>query len=193
MQLRAAELEAHLAKTPAPAYAIHGDEPLLALEAADAVRAAARRRGFAERVVLEPGRHFDWSELTHAAASLSLFGAKKLIELRLPGGKPGPQGGAAIAAHLERRDKIILSLSGTGRVREFRLRYSVNFRLHDGHGREYIPLSTVELSRDVTYSDTEILAKESEETLLFNDMQADAVQQLLRRLAAAHPPVSGAS
>lgn len=110
MQLRAAELEAHLAKALAPAYAIHGDEPLLALEAADVVRAAARRRGFAERVVLEPGRHFDWSELTHAAASLSLFGGKKLIELRLPGGKPGPQGGAAIAAHLERRDTETLLL-----------------------------------------------------------------------------------
>ena len=110
MQLRAAELEAHLAKTLAPAYAIHGDEPLLALEAADAVRAAARRRGFAERVVLEPGRHFDWSELSHAAASLSLFGGKKLIELRLPGGKPGAQGGAAIAAHLERRDSETLLL-----------------------------------------------------------------------------------
>jgi DNA polymerase-3 subunit delta len=104
MQLRANELAAHLAKALAPAYAIHGDEPLLALEAADAVRAAARTRGFAERVVLEPGRSFDWSELTHAAASRSLFGGKKLIELRLPGGKPGAQGGAAIAAYLARRD-----------------------------------------------------------------------------------------
>lgn len=90
----------------------------------------------------------------------------------------------------ERKEKIILSLSGTGRVREFRLRYSVNFRLHDGKGRDYVPLSTVELSRDVTYSDTEILAKESEEQLLFRDMQGDAVQQLLRRLAAAKLPAA---
>lgn len=104
MQLRSTELEAHLAKTLAPAYAIHGDEPLIALEAADAVRAAARRRGFVDRTVLEPGRHFDWSEFAHAAANLSLFGGKKLIELRLPGGKPGPQGSAAIAAYLQRRD-----------------------------------------------------------------------------------------
>jgi DNA polymerase III subunit delta len=104
MQLRSTELEAHLARTLAPAYAIHGDEPLVALEAADAVRAAARRRGFVDRTVLEPGRHFDWSEFAHAAASLSLFGGKKLIELRLPSGKPGPQGGAAIAAYVERRD-----------------------------------------------------------------------------------------
>jgi DNA polymerase-3 subunit delta len=116
MQLRSAELDGHLAKTLAPAYAIHGDEPLVALEAADAVRAAARRRGFAERVVFEPGRHFDWSELTHAAASLSLFGGKKLIELRLPGGKPGAQGAAAIIAHLERRDTESLLLVSLPRL-----------------------------------------------------------------------------
>ena len=116
MQIRSGELAGHLAKTLAPAYAIHGDEPLLALEAADAVRAAARRRGFAERVVLEPGRGFDWSELMHAAASLSLFGGRKLIELRLPGGKPGAQGGAAIAAYLARRDADSLLLVSLPRL-----------------------------------------------------------------------------
>lgn len=116
MQIRSGDLDAHLERTLAPAYAIHGDEPLLALEAADAVRAAARRRGFAERVVFEPGRHFDWSELTHAAASLSLFGGRKLIELRLPGGKPGSQGAAAIAAYLERRDSETLLLVSLPRL-----------------------------------------------------------------------------
>ena len=88
----------------------------------------------------------------------------------------------------ERREKIILSLSGTGRVREFRLRYSVSFRVHDGKGNEYVPRSTVQLSRDVTYDDSEILAKEAEEQLLYRDMQTDMVQQLLRRLAAAQAP-----
>jgi LPS-assembly lipoprotein len=88
----------------------------------------------------------------------------------------------------ERREKIILSLSGTGRVREFRLRYSVNFRVHDGKGNEFVPTSTVQLSRDVTFNDSDILAKESEEQLLFRDMQADMVQQLLRRLSAARAP-----
>jgi LPS-assembly lipoprotein len=88
----------------------------------------------------------------------------------------------------ERREKIILSLSGTGRVREFRLRYSVNFRVHDGKGNEYVPLSTVQLTRDVTFNDAEILAKEAEEQLLYRDMQADMVQQLLRRLSAARAP-----
>ncbi len=98
-QIRSGELDAQLARTLAPIYAIHGDEPLLALEAADAVRAAARRGGYAERQVLEPARGFDWSEFTHAAASQSLFAEKKLIELRLPGGKPGVDGAAAIAVY----------------------------------------------------------------------------------------------
>jgi len=99
VQLRAEQLEGHLAKSLAPVYAVHGDEPLLALEAADAVRAAARKRGFTERQVLEPGRGFDWSEFAHAVHSLSLFAEKKLVELRLPSGKPGASGGEALAAY----------------------------------------------------------------------------------------------
>jgi DNA polymerase-3 subunit delta len=103
MQVRSAgELDAQLAKAFAPAYAIHGNEPLLALEAADLVRAAARKRGFAERQVLEPGRAFDWSEFQHAAASRSLFGDRKLIELRLATGKPPAAAAAAIVAYCER-------------------------------------------------------------------------------------------
>jgi len=110
MQLRSGELDAQLKKSLMPAYAIHGDEPLLALEAADAVRAAARRAGFTEREVLEPSRGFDWSEFTHATGSLSLFASKKIVELRLPGGKPGPQGGEAITAYCERPspDQLLL-------------------------------------------------------------------------------------
>ena len=88
----------------------------------------------------------------------------------------------------EAREKIILSLTGTGRVREFRLAYRVNFRVHDGKGGEYVPMSLVTLSRDVTYNDAEILAKEAEEQLLFRDMQSDMVQQVMRRLASAERP-----
>jgi len=110
VQLRANELEAQLAKRLLPAYVIHGDEPLLAMEAADAVRAAARRAGYAEREVLEPGRGYDWSEFTHAMGSLSLFAAKKIVELRLSSGKPGPQGATAIGAYCERptADELLL-------------------------------------------------------------------------------------
>ena len=85
----------------------------------------------------------------------------------------------------ETRAKEILSLTAQGRVREFQLRYRVGFRVHDGKGREFVPASTIQLTRDVTFNDTEILAKEQEEQLLFRDMQTDMVQLIMRRLAAA--------
>ena len=88
----------------------------------------------------------------------------------------------------ETRNKEILSLTGTGRVREFQLRYRVAFRVHDGKGGEYVPHSLIQLTRDVTFNDSEILAKEAEEQLLFRDMQTDMVQQIMRRLAAAQMP-----
>ena len=85
----------------------------------------------------------------------------------------------------ETRQKEVLSLTGTGKVREFQLRYRVGFRVHDGKGTDFVPQSLIQLTRDVTFNDTEILAKEQEEQLLFRDMQTDMVQQILRRLAAA--------
>jgi LPS-assembly lipoprotein len=88
----------------------------------------------------------------------------------------------------EARQKEVLSLTGTGRVREFQLRYRVGFRVHDGKGNDFVPANTIQLTRDVTFNDTEILAKEQEEQILFRDMQTDMVQQILRRLAAAKRP-----
>ena len=73
-------------------------------------------------------------------------------------------------------------------VREFRLRYRVGFRVHDGKGNNYVPQSTLELTRDVTYDDADVLAKESEEQLLYRDMQGDMVQQIMRRLSSAQKP-----
>jgi LPS-assembly lipoprotein len=88
----------------------------------------------------------------------------------------------------ELREKKILSLAATGRVREFQLIYRVTFRVHDGKGGEFLPVSAVELSRDVSFNDTDVLAKETEEALLYRDMQFDMVQLILRRLAAAQRP-----
>ena len=99
MQLRAEELERHLSRSLAALYVIHGDEPLQSLEAADTIRAAARAQGYAEREVLSVERGFDWNQLAVSGASLSLFSSKKLIELRIPGGKPGTEGAAAIVQH----------------------------------------------------------------------------------------------
>jgi LPS-assembly lipoprotein len=89
----------------------------------------------------------------------------------------------------ETKAKEILSLTGTGRVNEYRLVYRVGFRVHDNKGGDYVPQQTVQLTRDVTFNNSEILAKESEEGLLYRDMQSDMVQQIMRRLAVAQKPV----
>ena len=98
MNLRPNQLAAHLERTLAPVYAVHGDEPLLALEAGDAVRAAARKAGCAEREVVVVERGFDWDAFVAANANLGLFGTRKLIDLRIPSGKPGAEGAKALEA-----------------------------------------------------------------------------------------------
>ncbi len=85
----------------------------------------------------------------------------------------------------EAQEKQILSLSGGGRVSEFQLRYRVSFRLTDSKNREHIPASEIVLRRDYTYNDSQVLASESEEALLYRDMRNDAVSQVVRRLQAA--------
>jgi DNA polymerase-3 subunit delta len=99
MMLRPEALEGHLAKNLAPLYVIASDEHLLALEAADRIRRAARANGYSERDVLTVERTFKWGELLAANQALSLFGDKKLIELRIPTGKPGKDGSAALQAY----------------------------------------------------------------------------------------------
>lgn len=85
----------------------------------------------------------------------------------------------------ETQEKHILSLSSGGKVREFELRYRVAYRLTDRASKDLAPPGEITLRRDMTYDDTQLLAKESEEALLYRDMKSDAVQQMLRRLAVA--------
>jgi DNA polymerase-3 subunit delta len=97
MQLAPNQLDAHLQKGLKSLYVLHGDEPLLIQEAADAIRAFARTQGFTERSShTVAGAHFDWSEVLAAGGSLSLFADKQLLELRIPSGKPGKEGSTAI-------------------------------------------------------------------------------------------------
>ncbi|MDO4968080.1 DNA polymerase III subunit delta [Comamonas kerstersii] len=97
MQLALNQLAAHLQKGLRPLYTLHGDEPLQLQEAADAIRAAARAAGHSERSVhTVQGAHFDWSSVLAAGGSFSLFADKKLVEIRIPSGKPGKDGSAAI-------------------------------------------------------------------------------------------------
>jgi DNA polymerase-3 subunit delta len=102
MQLRADQLAAHLAKGLKPLYTVHGDEPLLAQEAGDAIRAAARAAGYSERKVFTAsGAHFDWSGVLGAAQAMSLFAERQLIEIRVPNGKPGKDGSEALQRYCE--------------------------------------------------------------------------------------------
>ncbi|KAF1017698.1 MAG: DNA polymerase III subunit delta [Burkholderia sp.] len=91
MQLRLEALEPHLAKGLAGFYIVYGEELLLAQEACDRIRAAARAAGFTERSVFTVERSFDWSSLLGASQAISLFGERQLIELRIPTGKPGKE------------------------------------------------------------------------------------------------------
>jgi DNA polymerase-3 subunit delta len=102
MQLRAEQLTAHLKRELRPIYTVWGDEPLLAQEAGDAVRAAARAGGCSERQVhTVAGAHFDWSSLLGAAQALSLFADRQLVEIRIPSGKPGKDGSEALQRYCE--------------------------------------------------------------------------------------------
>ena len=97
MQLAADQLQPHLQKGLRSLYTLHGDEPLLIQEAADAIRAVARTQGYTERTShTVAGAHFDWSEVLAAGGSLSLFADRQIVELRIPSGKPGKEGSVAI-------------------------------------------------------------------------------------------------
>jgi DNA polymerase-3 subunit delta len=103
MQVRPDQLAAHLARGVKPLYIVHGDEPLLAQEAGDAIRAAARAAGFNERKVFTVGNaaHFDWAGFIGASQAMSLFAERQLIELRIPNGKPGKDGSEALQRYCE--------------------------------------------------------------------------------------------
>ena len=97
MQLGLPQLSAHLQKGLRSLYTLHGDEPLLVQEAADAIRSAARAQGYTERTVhTVSGAHFDWSEVLASGSALSLFADRQIVEVRIPSGKPGKEGSPAI-------------------------------------------------------------------------------------------------
>jgi DNA polymerase-3 subunit delta len=120
MLLKADALAGHLRSRSAGGlaaiYVVAGDEPLLAIEACDAIRAAARAAGYSEREVLHADARFDWSRLTQAAGGLSLFAEKRIVELRLPGGKPGKPGGEALRAFAEAPPPDLLTLISLPRL-----------------------------------------------------------------------------
>lgn len=133
MQLRFDQLEAHLEGELAPVYLVTGDEPLQHAEAADAIRAAARTRGHSAREIYEAAADFDWARLGEAAASRSLFAERRVVDLRLPTGRPGRDGGAALAAWAERPPEDTLLLVTAPRL-EPQARRSAWYKALDGAG-----------------------------------------------------------
>lgn len=97
--LSAEQLAARLTDKLSPLWLVHGNEPLLVIEATDAIRSTARAQGYAEREVLIAGPGFNWDALFIASGNLSLFGGDKLIDLRIPTGKPGRDGGDALTRY----------------------------------------------------------------------------------------------
>lgn len=101
MKLAPAQLERHLQGPLSPVYVVSGEDPLLTQEAADSIRQAARKQGFDERTVFHAEANFDWGQLLEAGASLSLFAQRRLLELRIPSGKPGDKGALALLEYLQ--------------------------------------------------------------------------------------------
>lgn len=114
MKLQTDQLASHLRSALSPVYILSGDEPLLVQEAADAIRDAAREQGYSTRDLMHVDKGFDWQQLYDAAGTLSLFAERKIIELRMPGGKPGDTGRKALLDYCARppQDTLLLIITG---------------------------------------------------------------------------------
>ena len=127
-------------------------------------------------------------------SDVSVVGAGLKRQIRASGTRLADSAKDAQATFLqtaEAKEPIILSLSGAGRVREKRLRYRYGYRVVDDKGRDLIAPGVIELNRDISYADSDVLAKTQEEDLLWRDMESDLVQQLMRRLSMTKPSAPG--
>jgi DNA polymerase III subunit delta len=116
LKIKADQLPTYLRKTLAPCYLVSGDEHLLVAEAADTIRASARDNGFTSRDLHVVTAGFDWSQLRGSASNLSLFAERRIIELRLPTGKPGLSGGAAIVDLVAQADDQLMLIVTAARL-----------------------------------------------------------------------------
>jgi DNA polymerase III subunit delta len=110
MAISCEDLPRHLSSGLKPLYVIYGDALLLAVEAADSIRLAAREAGYGERETFFAEQHFKWGELSSSAQSLSLFATRKVIDLRIPSGKPGVEGGQALQDYVANLNGDVLTL-----------------------------------------------------------------------------------
>jgi LPS-assembly lipoprotein len=116
------------------------------------------------------------------AADLIRYFGKAVVPLAPTLGTLAPQ--VIVDILQEAREKIVVGVNASGQVREFQLKIRIQFRMRTPDGRELIAPTDISQQRDISFNESAVLAKEAEEVLLFRDMQADLLQQLLRRLAA---------
>ncbi len=122
MDLNIQQLHDHLKRTLAPIYLLSGDEPLQIEESISLIRTKAGEQGYLERQVMHAERGFDWSQLTEQSSNMSLFGDKKVIELRLPSGKPGTPGAKALQAYCQQLPEDILLIIHSGKIEKAALK-----------------------------------------------------------------------
>ena len=200
MQLAPAQLTQHLQRGLRPLYTLYGDEPLLVQEAADAIRAVARAQGYTERTVhTVAGANFDWSGVLAAGGSLSLFADKQIVEVRIPSGKPGKDGGAALQQIAEGAagNDSTLTLVLLPRL-DFQTRKTAWFAALEGHGVA-IELQPVErgalpqwIAQRLAQQNQRVAAgEEGQRTLQFFADRVEgnllAAHQEIQKLALLHP------
>jgi DNA polymerase-3 subunit delta len=167
MRIDSEDLPRHLSKGIGTLYVIHGGGLLLAIEAADIIRNAAREAGYIEREVIIAEQHFKWSELRNSAQSMSLFSSRKVIDLRIPSGKPGVEGAQALQEHCENLHSDTVTLISLPRLDSTAIK-SKWFTALEQHGTiisaDEIPLAALpswiasRLKRQGQSTDTDTLA-----------------------------------
>lgn len=194
MRLRADQVADHLARQGlAPVYHVSGDEPLQILEITDFIRGAARDAGCEERLVLEVGKDFDWSVLASTGAEMSLFAARRLIELRLGAHKPGKDGGAAIQEYLDARAAEDVLLVSSAKI-EKSARQSRWFKAieQDGVSIQVWPVESAQLpswisqrvragGRKIDREAADLLAEKVEGNLLAAKQEIDKLLLLVEK------------
>jgi len=166
MRISSEDLPRHLSKGLGSLYVIHGEALLLAIEAADAIRIAARTAGYSEREVIIAEQHFKWAELRNSAQSMSLFSSRKVIDLRIPSGKPGVDGAQALLEHCENLNPDTLTLISLPRLESTAIK-SKWFSALEAHGTiisaNEVPLSALptwlaaRLKRQEQFTDADTL------------------------------------
>ena len=194
MRVRVEQIERRLGRGLASVYVVHGDEPLQREECLDAIRAAARAAGFTERIVLHAESDFDWNELAAHAATLSLFAERRLIDLRVPGGSPGKEGGPVLTRYAAAPPPDMVLLLSCRRL-DRRSTTTKWFKALEGAGDviEVYPVRTTDLPRWIVDRSAarglaigrdaaELIAERSEGNLLACAQEIDK----LRLLADGH-------